>query len=117
MDNLLTSHIRELTLRYRVTALAQQRNMETLQEVSVAGENESFGFYEGECQACDCYGSLDDMGLCESCAGKLERDFIRQRDWDYSALAFGVPVERREELRKKIIAEYGKKLELIAPEK
>jgi hypothetical protein len=27
---------------------------------------------------------LNDFGLCEGCAGKLERDLIRQRDWDYN---------------------------------
>ena len=46
---------------------------------------------------------------------EFERDLIRERDWDYSSLAFGVPKEKREALRKAVIAEYGKKLELIAP--
>jgi hypothetical protein len=45
------------------------------------------------------------------------RTLIRQRDWDYSALAFGVPPEKRETLRKEIIGRYGEKLELIAPKK
>ena len=48
---------------------------------------------------------------------KLERDLIRNRDWDYSAPAFGVPEYKREELRKDIIKHHGKKLELIAPNK
>jgi hypothetical protein len=69
----------------------------------------------GECQGCDSFAALDGQGLCALCAGKLERDLIRERDWAYSALAFGVPEARREELRGKVIAQYGEKLELIAP--
>ena len=53
-----------------------------------------FGFYEGECQGCDLFTMLNDFGLCEGCAGKLDRDLIRQRDWDYSALACGVPAKK-----------------------
>jgi hypothetical protein len=80
-------------------------------------ELNGYGLYEGECQGCDIFTSINDLGLCEECAGKLERDLIRQRDWDYSALAFGCPVSKREELRKEIIARYGEKNELIAPKK
>jgi hypothetical protein len=58
---------------------------------------------------------LNGFGLCEECAGKLERDLIRQRDWDYSALAYGVPPEKREALRNEIIGRFGGKLELISP--
>jgi hypothetical protein len=47
----------------------------------------------------------------------LERDLIRQRDWDYSALAYGVPAENREALRNEIIGRYGGKLELISAKK
>jgi hypothetical protein len=80
-------------------------------------ENE-FGYgYEGQCQACDEYGSVDDMSLCNECAGKLERDLIRQRDWEYSASAFGLSNESREKLRNDLIKKYGKELELIAPSK
>ncbi|MFN2369509.1 MAG: hypothetical protein ABR605_11350, partial [Desulfurivibrionaceae bacterium] len=60
-----------------------------------------FGFgpeATGECMGCDSFANLDDLGLCDSCAAKLARDLIRERDWAYSALAFGVPEERREEL-------------------
>lgn len=80
-------------------------------------ELNGFGFYEGECQGCDLFTKINDLGLCEECAGKLDRDLIRQRDWDYSALAFGVPPEKREALRSEIIGRYGEKLELIAPKK
>ena len=76
-----------------------------------------FGFYEGECQGCDIFQSLNDLGLCEECAGKLDRDLIRQRDWTYSVLAFGVPESKREELRKEVIKHYGAEHELIAPTK
>ena len=43
-------------------------------------DDDEFGRYEGECVGCDMYGRLNDMGLCEECAGKLERDLIGQRD-------------------------------------
>ena len=80
-------------------------------------ELNGFDFNEGECQGCDLFTRLNDHGLCEECAGKLDRDLIRQRDWDYSALAFGVPPEKREALRNEIIGRYGEKPELIAPKK
>ena len=79
--------------------------------------DDTFGFYEGECQGCGCFASLDDLGLCEDCSSKFERDVIRQRNWDYSALAFGVPDDKREELRRQIIKEYGERFELIIPRK
>lgn len=71
--------------------------------------------FEGKCQSCDAYGPVDDMSLCNDCSGKLERDLIRQRAWDYSASAYGMSDESREKLREDVIKEYGKKLELIAP--
>jgi len=40
---------------------------------------------------------------------------VRQRDWDYSAWAFVLSEEGREKLYRQVIAQYGKKLELIAP--
>ncbi len=73
-----------------------------------------FGFYEGECQGCNLFQSLNDLGLCEECAGKLDRDLIRQRNWNYSESAFEVPESRLEDLRKEVIKNYGEKLELIA---
>lgn len=74
-----------------------------------------FGILEAECQGCDIFARVDDLGLCEECSAKLDRDLIRQRDWDYSAMAFGVPPQKREKLRAAIIREYGEDLELIAP--
>jgi hypothetical protein len=76
-----------------------------------------FPQYEAECQGCDIWGPVDDMGLCTDCAGKLERDMIRKRDWAYSALAFGCPKDKLEDLRNEVIKTHGKKLELIAEEK
>ncbi|UCE18227.1 MAG: hypothetical protein JSV84_15435 [Gemmatimonadota bacterium] len=73
--------------------------------------------YEAECQGCDTWGPVDDIGLCEDCAGKLERDMIRQRDWACSALAFGCPKDKLEDLRNEVINKYGEQLELIAEEK
>ncbi len=80
-------------------------------------DDEIWPDYDGQCYACDNYGSVDDMSLCNECAPKLERDLIRQRDWDYSASAFGLTNELREKLRNEIMKEYGKELELIAPSK
>jgi hypothetical protein len=74
-----------------------------------------FGLFESECQACDVFGPVDDLGLCEECSAKFERDMIRQRAWDYSAGAFGVRPEDREELRAEVIAKYGEALELVSP--
>ena len=84
---------------------------------SEGDELNGFGFYEGECQGCDIFQPLNDLGLCEECAGKLDRDLIRQRDWNYSVSAFGAPESKLEDLRKEVIKHYGEKLELIAPTK
>jgi hypothetical protein len=73
------------------------------------------GLDYGECQGCYLLLPLDDLGLCDGCREKLERDLIRRRDWDYSALAFGVPPEKREDLRQEIVQRYGERPELIAP--
>lgn len=78
-------------------------------------DNNELGFYEGECQGCDIFTHVNDVGLCEECAAKLDRDLIRQRDWQYSIAAYGVPSEKREELRRKVIQQHGSDLELIAP--
>jgi predicted amidophosphoribosyltransferase len=43
---------------------------------------------KAECQSCDIFLPVNDLGLCEDCAGKLDRDMIRKRDWAYSVLAF-----------------------------
>ncbi len=76
---------------------------------------EEFGLWDGLCAACDIGARIDDMGLCQVCASKLERDFIRERSWDYSASAFGLPPSALEGLRDEVIREHGPALELIAP--
>ncbi len=80
-------------------------------------DKDVLSWHEAECQGCDIWGSVDDIGLCDDCSSKLERDMIRQRDWAYSALAFGCPEDKLEDLRNEVIKKYGKKLELIAEEK
>jgi len=70
---------------------------------------------EGKCQACDRYGPVDDLSLCEDCAAMLERDLLRQRDWEYSAAAFGLSPDAQEKQRRQIVEQFGEALELIAP--
>lgn len=72
-------------------------------------------FYEAACAACDAFGEVDDLMLCEGCRSKFERDLLRKRDWDYSAVAFGLGPEERETERRRIIKEYGRNLELLSP--
>ncbi len=76
-------------------------------------DDEPWSDYDGKCQACDAWGPVDDISMCEDCSGKFERDTIRNRDWDYSALAFGRPEDQLEKLRSEIVAEFGEKNELI----
>lgn len=76
---------------------------------------ELWGEWDGQCQACDTWGPVNDMVLCENCAAKLERDLIRQRNWEYAGSAFGLSHQDREELRRQVIAQFGQALELIAP--
>ncbi len=76
--------------------------------------------YDGQCVACDLLGRVNDLGLCEECAGKLERDLGRERDWDYAveynaASAFGLADDDREKLRRQVVEQYGEARELIAP--
>ena len=41
-------------------------------------------FMKVSAKGCDLFTMLNDFGLCEECAGKLERDLLRQRDWDFT---------------------------------
>ena len=75
----------------------------------------AFAGYEGECAGCEQFLSVNDLGLCEDCSQKLERDLVRNRDWAYSTVAYGASAEQREAVRKQIIDTYGEALELIAP--
>lgn len=65
------------------------------------------------CRGCDLPLPVNDLGLCDECYAKLERDLIRMRDWEYSAEAFGVPDEQLEALRDRVIREYGAAYELL----
>ncbi|MBE2269634.1 MAG: hypothetical protein IAE80_15465 [Anaerolinea sp.] len=69
-----------------------------------------------ECVGCDLPLPLNEQGLCADCAGKLERDLIRARDWEYSYAAFLIP-ERQEALRAQIIREFGAANELLVTPK
>ncbi len=69
----------------------------------------------GDCVGCDTFRPLDNLGLCLVCAAMLERDMIRQRDWEYAASTAFLSDESREALRQQVVAEYGEGLELIAP--
>jgi hypothetical protein len=73
------------------------------------------GVADTQCYGCDRYLPVNDLNLCDECNGKLDRDLIRKRDWDYAASAFGLDPAKREELRRQVIARYGEKFELIAP--
>ena len=65
------------------------------------------------CRGCFLPLPTNDLGLCDNCDAKLERDLIRMRDWEYSAEAFGMPDERLEALRDRAIREYGAAYELL----
>ena len=76
-----------------------------------------FGLCEASCAGCDGFAPVNDLGLCEDCAGKLERDLIRQRDWDYAVAAYGLNDQQREQLHRQVIRQFGAEFELIAPPK
>lgn len=70
------------------------------------------------CVACDLPFPVNDLGLCDNCFAKLERDLIRSRDWDYSVTAFGVARDQLEALRERVIRDFGTAYELIeSPQK
>jgi hypothetical protein len=73
------------------------------------------GAWEGKCQACDACGPVDDLSLCDECGPRVERDLIRQRAWDHTALAFARSDDERERARTAVIRQYGAALEILAP--
>lgn len=80
------------------------------------GNADDFDGWNGEiCTGCDLPSHVNALSLCDDCTAKLERDLIRSRDWDASATAFDTPVEELENLRLRIIREYGTAYELIVP--
>lgn len=66
------------------------------------------------CVGCDLILPVNDLGLCDECFAKLERDLIRAREWDYSATAFMIAPDQLETLREHVIRDYGAGYELIA---
>lgn len=82
--------------------------------MDLEGESELDAFIVGTfCRGCDFPLPVNDLGLCDDCYAKLERDLIRMRDWEYSAEAFGVPDEQLEALRDRVIRDYGAAYELL----
>ena len=80
-------------------------------------DEELFGMWEGQCQACEMWGRVNDLMLCEECDAKIQRDLIRARNWDYVAAAFGLDDQGRERLRVEVIRRYGAENELIIDQK
>ena len=77
-------------------------------------DENTFGLWEGQCQACEMWTRVNDMSLCQECDAKIQRDLIRARKWEYVAAAFGLDKEGRERLRAEVIHQYGAANELIA---
>lgn len=67
------------------------------------------------CIGCDLPLPVNDLGLCRDCNAMLDRDMIRDRDWERSETAAFTSVGDREELRRQVIARYGAAYELIEP--
>jgi len=78
---LQTTTSQEAVKRQRRSRLRAQR----ADVWSQYGDNETALERAGECVNCDMFRPLDDMGLCVVCAAMLERDLIRQREWEYAA--------------------------------
>src|SRR5262245_35076096 len=74
------------------------------------------GSSSGDCVACELMVlQRDDLGLCPDCAAKLDRDMIRDRDWERSRTAWQTHADQREALRTQVVARYGARYELIVP--
>ncbi len=65
------------------------------------------------CRGCDLPQHVNDLGLCNECYAKMERDLIRMRDWEYSGEALSVPATQLEALRERVIRDYGAAYELL----
>ena len=84
-------------------------------ESMIEETDDDYGCIEGECAGCGNLGRNNEMGLCDDCSGKLERDLIRERDWAYSVTVYGMNNSQRNEVRNQILRKYGKRHELIVP--
>lgn len=65
------------------------------------------------CRGCELPQHVNDIGLCNECYAKLERDLIRMWDWEYSGEAMRMPATQLEALRERVIREYGAAYELL----
>jgi len=79
------------------------------------GERNTDELIDTLCVGCDLPFPVNDLGLCDTCFAKLERDLIRSRDWEYSVTAFAVAPDQLEALRERVIRDYGADYELIEP--
>jgi hypothetical protein len=77
------------------------------------GDNSTDELIDTFCMGCDLPFRVNDLGLCDNCFAKPERDLIRSRDWDYSVTAFGVAPDQLEALRERVIRDFGTAYELI----
>ena len=77
-------------------------------------DDKAFGACQGIRAGCDGISQVGDLGLCEKCGEKLERDLLRNRDWVRSVTAFRLTDEQRELMRRQVVKEYGRDFELIA---
>ena len=78
--------------------------------------DEIFGEGEGPCGVCGTDDPVDEMGFCETCADKFERDTLRLRRWKYSITAAYTPGEEYEDLRRDVIEQFGEELEILSEE-
>jgi hypothetical protein len=79
------------------------------------GERNTDELIDTLCVGCDLPFPVNDLGLCDNCFARLERDLIRSRDWEYSVTAFAVAPDQLEALRERVIRDYGADYELIEP--
>jgi len=97
-----------------LTELGQSQLTQATLDLEDGGAEIDLCVHYAECQGCDTWLPVNDLGLCDECSGKLDRDLIRQRDWDYSVAAFGLDAAQREELRNQVVAIHGARNELIS---
>jgi hypothetical protein len=68
------------------------------------------------CIGCDqVVSQRDTLGRCPACAATLDRDMMRDRDWERSWTAWQIPADQRDALRAQVVARYGARYGLRAP--
>ena len=70
--------------------------------------------YEDHCRGCNNFSHLDDMGYCEKCGEKFERDMLRLRRWEFSLTASYIPKDEYENLRQDTIDQFGPEFEILS---